>query len=204
MNNNILFMNIVEILGGITMKRIFIAIVAVLAAMTISTTSAFAHSHLGGSNPADGDVVSEPLNEIVLEFDGQIEQGSFIDVKTAKGKEIKLEDIIIGEGTLTGTVAEPLPNDEYQVNWSIISADGHPLEGEFSFTVNVPVSETVEEEPEKPSETTKPAEQPTEDKEQPAAAKDVAKESTSMTVILIVLLVIIVVAGFYFLTKRKK
>lgn len=204
MNNNILFMNIVEILGGITMKRIFIAIVAVLAAMTISTTSAFAHSHLGGSNPADGDVVSEPLNEIVLEFDGQIEQGSFIDVKTAKGKEIKLEDIIIGEGTLTGTVAEPLPNDEYQVNWSIISADGHPLEGEFSFTVNVPVSETVEEEPEKPSETTKPAEQPTEDKEQPAAAKDVAKESSSMTVILIVLLVIIVVAGFYFLTKRKK
>ncbi|TCJ03497.1 copper resistance protein [Cytobacillus praedii] len=197
-------MNIVEILGGITMKRIFIAIVAVLAAMTISTTSAFAHSHLGGSNPADGDVVSEPLNEIVLEFDGQIEQGSFIDVKTAKGKEIKLEDIIIGEGTLTGTVAEPLPNDEYQVNWSIISADGHPLEGEFSFTVNVPVSETVEEEPEKPSETTKPAEQPTEDKEQPAAAKDVAKESSSMTVILIVLLVIIVVAGFYFLTKRKK
>ncbi|WP_419394259.1 copper resistance CopC family protein [Cytobacillus praedii] len=179
------------------MKRIFIAIVAVLAAMTISTTSAFAHSHLGGSNPADGDVVSEPLNEIVLEFDGQIEQGSFIDVKTAKGKEIKLEDIIIGEGTLTGTVAEPLPNDEYQVNWSIISADGHPLEGEFSFTVNVPVSETVEEEPEKPSETTKPA-------EQPAAAKDVAKESSSMIVILIVLLVIIVVAGFYFLTKRKK
>lgn len=204
MNNNILFMIIVEILGGITMKHIFIAIVAVLAAMTISTTSAFAHSHLGGSNPADGDVVSEPLNEVVLEFDGQIEQGSLIDVKTAKGKEIKLEDIIIGEGTLTGTVAEPLPNDEYQVNWSIISADGHPLEGEFSFTVNVPVSETVEEEPEKPSETTKPAEQPTEDKDQAAAAEDVAKESSSMTVILIVLLVIIVVTGFYFLTKRKK
>ncbi|MGN7400740.1 copper resistance CopC family protein [Cytobacillus praedii] len=186
------------------MKRIFIAIGAVLAAMTISTTSAFAHSHLGGSNPADGDVVSEPLNEIVLEFDGQIEQGSFIDVETTKGKEIKLEEIIIGEGTLTGTVAEPLPNDEYQVNWSIISADGHPLEGEFSFTVNVPASETVEEKPEKPSETTKPAEQPQEDKEQAASAEDVAKESSSMTVILIVLLVIIVVAGFYFLTKRKK
>lgn len=203
MNNNILFMAILEILGGITMKRIFIAIGAVIAAMTIST-SAFAHSHLGGSNPADGDVVTEPLNEIVLEFDGQIEQGSFIDVKTTKGKEIKLQEMIIGDGTLTGTIDEPLPNDEYQVNWSIISADGHPLEGEFSFTVNVPVSETVEEEQEKPSETTEPAEQPTEDKEQAAAAEDVAKESSSMTVILIVLLVIIVVAGFYFLTKRKK
>ena len=74
------------------------------------------------------------------------------------GKQIEVQDIIIGEGTLTGTVAEPLPNDDYQVNWSIISADGHPLEGEFSFTVNAPVSETVEEVTEEPSETTESAE----------------------------------------------
>ena len=141
-------------LGGFILKRMFTAVAAVLLAMSIST-SAFAHSHLGGSNPADGDVVTEPLNEIVIEFDGQIEQGSFIDVTTTEGQDIELQEIIIGEGTLTGTVAEPLPNDEYQVNWSIISADGHPLEGEFSFTVNAAVPESVEEvteEPQKRSE----------------------------------------------------
>ena len=185
------------------MKRIFTAVAAVLLAMSIST-SAFAHSHIGGSNPADGDVVTEPLKEIVLEFDGQIEQGSFIDVTTTEGQAIELQEIIIGEGTLTGTVAEPLPNDEYQVNWSIISADGHPLEGEFSFTVNAPVPESVEEVTEEPSETTESAEQSTEDQEAAASADEVEKESSSMTVILIVLLVVIVAGGFFLLTKRKK
>ena len=185
------------------MKSIFTVTAAVLLAMSIST-SAFAHSHIGGSNPADGDVVTEPLKEIVLEFDGKIEQGSFIDVKTTEGKVIKLQDIIIGDGTLTGTVAEPLPNDEYQVNWSIISADGHPLEGEFSFTVNAPVPESVEEVTKEPSETTESAEQSTEDQEKAASADEVEKESSSMTAILIVLLVIIVAGGFFLLTKRKK
>ncbi|WP_170289803.1 copper resistance CopC family protein [Cytobacillus depressus] len=188
------------------MKRIFTAAaVAVLLALSIST-SAFAHSHLEGSNPADGDIVTEPLKEIVLEFDGKIEQGSYIDVKTTEGKEIQLQEITIGEGTLTGTVAEPLPNDEYQVNWSIISADGHPIEGEFSFTVNAPVPESVEEGTEKPSETTESPKQSAEDQEKVASVDEVQKESSSssMTVILIVLLVIIVAGGFFLLTKRKK
>ena len=49
-------------------------------------------------------------------------------------------------------------NDGYQVNWSIISADGHPLEGEFSFTVDAAVPESVEEVTEEPSEKEEEAE----------------------------------------------
>lgn len=190
-------------LGGFFLKRMYTVVAAVLLAMSIST-SAFAHSHLGGSNPADGDVVTEPLNEIVIEFDGQIEQGSFIDVTTTEGQDVELQEINIGEGTLTGTVADPLPNDEYQVNWSIISADGHPLEGEFSFTVNASVPKSVEEVTEESSETTESAEQLSEDQEAAASEDEVKKESSSMTVILIVLLVVIVIGGFFLLTKRKK
>ncbi|WHT49704.1 copper resistance protein CopC [Sporosarcina thermotolerans] len=187
------------------MKHILTAATALLLAMTISP-SAFAHSHLSGTNPADGEVVTEPLQEIVLEFDGEIEQGSFIDVTTTSGEAIEVQDIIIGEGTLTATVAEPFPNDDYQVNWSIISVDGHPLEGEFSFKVNAPVSGTVEEEvTEEPAETTESAEETTEEQESGAAADEVEeKESPSMTVILLVLLVVIVAGGFFLLTKRKK
>ncbi|WP_051404853.1 copper resistance CopC family protein [Bacillus cihuensis] len=185
------------------MKRIFTVLTAILLAMSIST-SAFAHSHIGGSNPADGDVVTEPLNEIVLEFDGKIEQGSYIDVKNSKGQAIDLQEITIGDGKLIGTVAEPLPNDEYQVNWSIISADGHPLEGNFSFTVNAPVPESVEEPTEEPSKITESVEQSTKDQKDVASADEVEKESSSMTVLLIVLLVVIVAGGFFILIKRKK
>lgn len=182
------------------MKHIFTAALTVLLVMSLSS-SAFAHSHLGGSNPADGDVITEPLNEIVLNFDGQIEQGSFIDVTTTSGKAIELKEITIGEGILTGTVAEPLPNDEYQVNWSIISTDGHPLEGNFSFTVNAPVPETVEKEP---AETTNAIEETAEVPSADEEEKEVEKESSSTTVILVVLLVIIVAGGFFFFTRRKK
>jgi methionine-rich copper-binding protein CopC len=198
--------------GGIILKRIFTAAGAVLLAMSIST-GAFAHSHLEGSNPADGDIVTEPLNEIVLEFDGQIEQGSYIDVTTAEGEAFEPEETIIGDGTLTASFAEPLANDEYQVTWSIISADGHPMEGEFSFTVNASASEQEEgadEEPsespesvEEPSESTEAPEQTTENQEAASADEGEENESSSMTVILIVLLAAIA-AGSFFLFKRKK
>ncbi|WP_068674017.1 copper resistance protein CopC [Oceanobacillus sp. Castelsardo] len=182
------------------MKRIFTTVAVFLFAMCISTT-VFAHSHLSGSNPADGDIITEPLSEIVLEFDGAIEQGSFMDVTTTDGKDVELQELMIDEGTLTGTVVEPLTNGEYQVNWNIISADGHPLEGEFSFTVNSAVPESEEEVSEAPVETekteigdtTETAEQTTDD-----------EESSSMTTILIVILIVIVIVGFIFLIKRKK
>lgn len=185
----IVIITIKESFGGFILKHIFTAVVTALLVMSL-TTSVFAHSHLGSSNPADGDVITEPLNEIVLNFDGQIEKGSFIDVTTTSGQTIESQEIIIGEGTLTGTFAEPLPNDAYQVNWSIISKDGHPLEGSFSFTVNTPGSESVEKVTKEPSETTN-------------AAEEGEKESSSTTIILILVLVILAVGGFFFLTRRK-
>ncbi|WP_197280050.1 copper resistance protein CopC [Bacillus sp. FJAT-27251] len=196
------------------MKRVFTAVAAFLLAIAFSA-SVSAHSHLQGSTPADGDAVTEPLTEIVLEFDGQIEQGSFIEVTTAGGQKFEPEQLIIGEGTLTGTFAQPLANDEYQVNWSIISADGHPLEGEFSFTVNAPASEAEEEAAEEPAETTEPSQTPEEETTEPdeqstenqeeAATADEAEESasSSMGFVFIVLLAVLAAGGF-FLLKRKK
>ena len=181
------------------MKHIFTAAVIVLLVTSLSN-SAFAHSHLGESNPADGDVITESLNEIVLNFEGKIEQGSFIDVTASSGQAIELQEIIIGDGTLTGIVAEPFPNDKYQVNWSIISTDGHPLEGEFSFTVNMPVAETDEQAIEEASEKTSIVEETT----TAPLADEVEKESSSTTVILVVLLVILVAGGIFSLTRRKK
>lgn len=190
-------------LGEFILKHIFTAALTILLAISLSN-SAFAHSHFGGSNPADGDIVTEPLHEIILNFEGKIEQGSFIDVTTKSGQVIELQDMVIGDGTLTGTVDEALPNDEYQVNWSIISVDGHPLEGDFSFTVDAPISESEEEVTE---ETTEEApnttEQSTENSETSSMDED-EKESSSTTVVLIVLVVILVVGGLFFFMKRKK
>ena len=54
------------------------------------------------------------------------------------------------------TFLQPLENGDYKVEWNIIGADGHPIEGEFSFSVNVPVTEEPAEEQIEPQEETKP------------------------------------------------
>lgn len=124
------------------MKRLFSVAAAGIVAFTLSTT-AFAHSNIGETTPANGETIVEPLEEVTLNFNGDIEQGSYIDIKNADGDVIEVTTTI-EEGALIGTFAEPLANDAYTVDWSIISADGHPLEGEYTFTVNAPVTEEPE------------------------------------------------------------
>ena len=110
------------------MKKIF-SIVTVLSLTIMFSVQAFAHSYLSGSNPTDGEVLTESIQEITLNFEGNIMEGSFLSIETIDGEEINVTNIEIGEGYLTSVLAEPLTNNEYIVNWSIISADGHPLEG---------------------------------------------------------------------------
>jgi len=180
--------------------------IVVLFLAAIGSNNAFAHSHLEGSNPADGEVITEALSEIVLDFDGEIEQGSFIDVTTADGQAVELQETAIVENTLTATVAEPFANGEYEVSWSIISADGHALEGEFSFAVDAPVSESTEE----PSVTSEEndevetSEQTTESQESGASDNDAEEESSSMTIIFVVLILVLAAGGVVYFSRRKK
>lgn len=166
-------------------------------ALTYATT-VFAHSHLGASNPADGDIVTEPLQEITLTFDGQIEIGSYIDLQAAAGEPVEVEEIKIGDGSLIGTFTEALPNDDYTVNWSIISADGHPLEGTFSFTVNAPIAEAIEENDviEAPVAVEEPASEP--------ATNEQAEDTSSLPLGIIIAVAVIIVGAGFFLARRKK
>lgn len=183
------------------MKRFFIALIAFLFVTSISN-NAFAHSHLESSNPADGEVVTEALNEIVLDFDGGIEQGSFLEVTTTDGQAVELQDTLIDEDKLTAVAAETLANGEYQVTWSVISADGHSLDGEFSFTVDAP--EMVEEEVTEEDSGTETSEQSVDNEELDSTETSDEKESSSLTIVFVVLAIVLVAGGLIYFTKRKK
>lgn len=119
------------------MKQIlsFVAAAFLFGSFSVNT---FAHSHLSDSNPKDGEEITNAIQEITLDFDGEIMQGSYIEVTSTEGATFEVDKINIGEGQLVAILEKPLPNGEFKVDWSIISADGHPLEGAYSFTVNVP------------------------------------------------------------------
>lgn len=117
------------------MKKLmsFLAVTFLVGALASNT---YAHSHLTGSYPQEGERVTEEVKSITLDFDGEIMEGSFIELTSTEGESFDVSNIDIADGKLSATLANPLPNGEYKVKWSIISADGHPLEGEYGFTLN--------------------------------------------------------------------
>lgn len=158
----------------------------------------FAHTHLSSTNPPDGETVTEPLTEVSLTFEGQIEQGSTFDLIDANNEPIELENISIADGVMTGTLTSPLENGTYLVKWSSISADGHPMEGEFSFAVEIPIAEETTEETDTIDDEAAPI---AEDNNEEKAAKS-PFTSTMFSIVLI--LVLLMAASLFFLMKRKK
>lgn len=188
------------------MKKI-LGVLTVLTFTMMFSMQAFAHSSLSGSNPNDGEVKTEPVQEITLNFDGKIMEGSFIEITTTNGEAIEVTNFEIGDGYLTGTVAEPLANNDYTVNWSIISADGHPLEGSFSFTVNAPVVTEPSEDEETNEEQS--SEQSNSNEENDMANETVEKDdseeqSNSFIFIVLAIAALVLIVGSVFVLKRKK
>ncbi|WP_342539501.1 copper resistance CopC family protein [Sporosarcina sp. FSL K6-1540] len=171
------------------------------------TTSALAHTGLETSSPEDGEVVTEEMREIALTYEGKIEQGGTLEVSNSNGQSIPVEDISIADTQMTGTFTNALENGDYTVVWNIIGADGHPIAGEFSFTVDVPVSETAvenesEAEAEANSQDVNQDETPLENVEDTKTNEQSQLPSYLIPVIVIVLIAIIM--GIFVGLRRKK
>ena len=115
------------------MKKI---VLIIFAFMFVFTNNALAHTGLDTSFPENGGVVTEELREISLTFEGKIEQGSTLEVSDSNGQSIPVEDTLIEDTQMTGTLPNALVNGDYTVVWNIIGADGHPIQEEFSFHCN--------------------------------------------------------------------
>lgn len=122
-----------QILGGTALKKILLILILVLF---IYTPNAWAHTQLISSQPEEGEGVTDELEEIVLTFGEHVEEGSTFELIDPSGESILTnDDITISENEVIGTLPEDLESGEYEVDWYTISADGHPIEGAFTFTI---------------------------------------------------------------------
>lgn len=184
------------------MKKLFFLIIC---ALYIVPTVANAHTALTSSNPADGQVVTEELTELVLTFAGQIE--SLSTMKLLKdGQEVPLK-VGLQEKQMIGTLSTPLDNGSYVIGWSIAGEDGHLITGEIPFTVEI--EQEVEQE-----QTTKTKEPITTEKDESKAENQAKSDQTneqnnkqssnSIKLIIFVAVVIILGIGMLLLFGRKK
>jgi methionine-rich copper-binding protein CopC len=99
------------------------------------SSSVSAHTGLKSSSPADGETVTESVQEIHLEFETAIEKGSTLSLLDKSGAEVSLKDVELAENKMKAAIKEPAENGLYNVNWRIVGEDGHLIEGNYSFNV---------------------------------------------------------------------
>jgi len=112
---------------------------ALLACFTVGATLAWAavHIRLESSVPAAGAVVSTVPERFELRFSGSVNEAlsSLVLVgPTGDSVRVTLGALLDDERIVVGDVPE-LTAGKYLVLWKIVSADGHPVAGEFEFTL---------------------------------------------------------------------
>jgi len=100
-------------------------------------TPAYAHDVLTGSTPADGASVAVGPSEVTLTFNAPVQFGANrLTVTGPDGQQWQTTDNATVDGDSVSTTVAPLgPAGEYTVGYRIISADGHPVSGEVTFTL---------------------------------------------------------------------
>lgn len=125
------------------MKKTVLSFVLLLMVVLQLPLSAFAHSELESSTPAEGEKVTTDLEAVVLTFSTKIESLSTMTLKNGD-KEIPLQ-ISIEDDQMTGAINNPLENGDYTVAYKIIGADSHVIEGNYTFSVDRPEQEQAQE-----------------------------------------------------------
>ena len=174
--------------------------------------NAFAHTHIESSSPQSGEVLNAELKEITLTFEGKIEKSSTFTLQNAAGEAIPVDNITVAGAVLTGSLFTTLESGEYLINWDIIGADGHLINGEVPFTVGVPVVETTENTETgtvdievTDAELVIDTEETESAVEEDSTGNEPAENSSSyLFPSLIGVLILIVVGSFIFIAKRKQ
>lgn len=180
------------------MKKIFWM---TIACVFLFSNQALAHTGLESSTPTQGSTITEKLNEITLKFLTKIEETSSFTLTNSNNEKVNVEDITVSHDLLTGKVTESLENGAYQINWKIIGADGHPMEGVIDFVLEAPEEKEAVEPATQPKEEVEPSESSTEEME---TTVEVEEESSNSTVGIIIVLVIIIALAAWWMTRRNK
>ncbi|MEV4252477.1 copper resistance CopC family protein [Spirillospora sp. NPDC049652] len=113
--------------------RTFAVGVAAAAALGLPAVPAEAHTALKSSDPAAGAKVASPA-KITLTFAEPVGYPKVVLTDGSGGRHEAGAARAV-DTTVTEDVTGPLPNGVYTVGWRVVSADGHPVTGEFKFTV---------------------------------------------------------------------
>jgi len=117
------------------LKRLAAASLLMLLAV-VYALPASAHAELVSASPGPGEVVPEPLTEIVLKFDDEITDQSQIQLIAADFQLAANWSQTVDGKTLTAAFEQSPPPGTYTVAWTAVTSDGHTTTGSYQFAVS--------------------------------------------------------------------
>lgn len=118
-------------------RRLLVAAAALVLAVAfgVSAEPAFAHDQLVEATPGDGDTVDVAPEAVKMVFSGAPQKlGNEIQVEH-DGENVAVGDPETQFHTITQSLKSDLTPGDYTVDWRVVSEDGHPVDGTFTFTV---------------------------------------------------------------------
>ena len=119
-----------------------LALAALLATMVGLAAPASAHARLEASSPKEGSTLTATPPEIMLRFNEPIQSGlNEVSVRTGS-TDATDGDLEVDGSTVYQPLKSSLPAGSYTVSYKVVSADGHPISGSYSFTYAPPGGDT--------------------------------------------------------------
>ncbi|MET7832438.1 copper resistance CopC family protein [Micromonospora sediminicola] len=178
---------------------------ALLAAATLllaPAAPAAAHNTLQAATPAQDARLSAAPTTVTLRFLQQLNpEFTTIVLSDAGQRKIPTGAPAVDGATGTITVDEPLTNGTYTVAYRVVSADGHPVQGSYRFTVADPAAPAV---PAPAAATTGGDAGPTPTAAGPASAAAGGDDGPSAVLLAAGVVVVVAVAGAALLLFRRR
>ena len=134
-----------------TMVKAFIYSIAITGLLISSLNGANAHSGLISSNPSQGEVLDQLPQVFTLIFNEEliVIEGETVNSlqlrREGSAEKTELEVDIVGPDINGLLPSGTFPPAVYEVTYRVVSADGHPISGEISFSTQS--STTIDFEP---------------------------------------------------------
>ncbi|GAB3427560.1 copper resistance CopC family protein [Flindersiella endophytica] len=119
---------------------------------------ALAHDKLVSTSPKDGVALDAAPSEIVLTYNEPV-QTDFANVVVAGpgGTNIAQGKPQVVGNQVTQPVKAEAPNGTYTVSWRVVSSDGHPIDGTFTYSIKLVVPTPTKSEASTTEPTTEPS-----------------------------------------------
>ena len=119
-------------------RRLVLLAALTVALVGLAVGPASAHDELIATDPAVDATVEQAPTSVTLTFRAAVlRTGAAIEVSGPDGASWSTGDVGISGATVNREMRSGAPAGRYAVAWRVVAADGHPVSGQFGFTVSV-------------------------------------------------------------------